>query len=291
MEYRLSNDLVTVRVDSKGAQLMSLYSNSRRKEYLWQGDPVYWGDRAPLLFPACSRIAGDRITVEGQEYFLPVQGFAKNMEFAPLEVAEDRLVLELASNEKTLSMFPYPFRLQIAFSLEGEKVIEKFTVINDGERDMYFSIGSHPGFFCPIDLHEKTEDYVLEFDCDQNIYRFETEDFTKLLLHETSPFIVGKELPLSDSFFADGPKLLGGLKAGWIRLKSKKSGQHVEMSIEGFPYMALWGLNKRMTFICLEPWCGTSDFVDTDHDWEKKPGNVQLAPGKQFERELRFSFN
>ena len=291
MEYCLSNELLSVRVASKGAQLMSLYSKTRRKEYLWQGDPVYWGDRALLLFPACSRIAGDRITVDGQEYFLPVQGFAKNMEFAVLEETADRLVLELASNEKTLSMFPYPFRLQITFALEGEKVIEKFTVINDGARDMYFSLGSHPGFFCPIDIHESTEDYVLEFDRDQNIYRFETEDFTKLLYHETTPFIVGRELPLSDSFFADGPKLLGGLDAGCIRLKSKKSGQYVEMSIEGFPYMALWGLNKRMTFICLEPWCGTSDFVDTDHDWEKKPGNERLTPGSRFERELRFSFN
>ena len=67
MEYQISNDRLSVRVSSKGAQLMSLYSNSRRKEYLWQGDPVYWGDRAPLLFPACSRIAGDRITVKGHE--------------------------------------------------------------------------------------------------------------------------------------------------------------------------------------------------------------------------------
>lgn len=291
MEYLLSNEKVSVRVDSKGAQLLSLYRKSFRKEYLWQGDPVYWGDRALLLFPACSRIAGDRITVDGQEYFLPVQGFAKNMEFTCLEETADRLVLELASSEKTLAMFPYPFRLRISFSLEGERVLEKFTVINDGARDMYFSLGSHPGFFCPIDIHEATEDYVLEFDRDQNIYRYETQDFTKLLLHETKPFVAGRELPLTDSFFADGPKLLGGLDADWIRLKSKKSGQYVEMSIQGFPYMALWGLNQRMTFICLEPWCGTSDFVDTDHDWEKKPGNVQLAPGKTFERELRFSFH
>ena len=118
MEYRLSNDFVTVRVDSKGAQLMNLYSNTRRKEYLWQGDPVYWGDRALLLFPACSRIAGDRITVDGQEYFLPVQGFAKNMEFTPMEVEADRLVLELTSNEKTLSMY---LILSVCKSVSGWK--------------------------------------------------------------------------------------------------------------------------------------------------------------------------
>lgn len=288
MEYQISNDRLSVRVSSKGAQLMSLYSNSRRKEYLWQGDPVYWGDRAPLLFPTCSRIAGDRITVKGQEYFLPVQGFAKNMEFAAVEEGIDRLVLEVSSDEKTLAMFPYPFRLQVTFSLEGEKLIEKFNVINCGSEDMYFSLGSHPGFFCPIDLHESTDDYVLEFDEEQNICRYETEDFTKLLLHETSPFITGKELSLNDAFFADGPKLLGGLNACCIRLRSKKSGQFVEMGIRGFPYMALWGLNGRMTFLCMEPWCGTSDFADTDHNWEAKPGNVQLGPNRSFERELTF---
>lgn len=291
MEYCLSNQLLSIRVNSKGAQLLSLFSKGNRKEYLWQGDPVYWGDRAPILFPACSRIAGNRIFVNDQEYFLPTQGFAKNLEFDLLDHSANHITLQLSSNEYTLSMFPYAFRLQVCFSLERDVVHEVFTVINDSEQDMSFSLGSHPGFFCPIDLHEKTDDYILEFDREQNISRIETQDVTKLLLHEQKPFIVGKELPLSDSFFADGPKLLAGLHADWIRLRSKRSGQYVEMGIRNFPFMALWGLNQRMTFICLEPWCGTSDYADTDHNWETKKGNEHLAPGKEFKRELSFRFN
>ncbi len=290
MDYSLSNGILSIRVNSKGAQLMSLYHEAKQKEYLWQGDPVGWADRALLLFPACSRIAGNRVTVRGREYFLPTQGFAKNLEFDLLEQEETHLTLQLTADAYTMSMFPYAFRLQIRFSLEGETVRETFRVMNDGEDDMSFSLGSHPGFFCPIDLREETADYVLEFDREQNIHRIETQSVTKLLLHESKPFIVGKTLALNDDFFADGPKLLSGLDADWIRLKSQKSGQYVQMGIRGFPYMALWGLNQRMTFICLEPWCGTSDYADTDHVWETKPGNEHIAPGGVFERELCFSF-
>ncbi len=291
MDYIISNEFLSVRVNSKGAQLMSLYSKKTGREYLWQRDPVGWGDSALLLFPACSRIAGNRIFVKGKEYFLPTQGFAKNMEFALVNKTDDSLTLEIAANEYTLSMFPYLFHLRISFDLVGDELRETFHVINDGTEEMSFSLGSHPGFFCPIDLHEDTSDYVLEFDRPQNIHRVATQDVTKLLLHESTPYIVGTELPLSDYFFADGPKLLSGVDADWVRLKSKKSGQYVQMGIKNFPYMALWGLNQRMTFICVEPYCGTSDYADTDHVWETKPGNEHVVPGGVFERELRFSFN
>jgi len=288
MGYDLSNQFLRIKIAAKGAQLMSLYREDLQKEFLWQGDPVSWGDRAPLLFPACSRIAGNRVTAEGKEYFIPVQGFAKNREFALLERTSDSVTLQLSADEETLGMFPYLFRLQVRYSLCGPVVHQQFAVINDGKKDMPFSLGVHPGFFCPIDLREETADYVLTFDREQHIYRYATEDVTKLLLHEKTPFIEGRELPLSDTFFADGPKLLGGIAADWIRLSSRKSKCYVELGIKDFPYMAMWGLNKRMTFICLEPWCGTSDFADTDHVWETKPGNVHLAPGEKWTREIQY---
>ena len=168
------------------------------------------------------------------------------------------------------------------------KLIQKFIVINDGTGDMSFSLGAHPGFFCPVDIHENTSDYVLEFDRPQHIYRFETEDVTKLLLHQKKSLIEGTEIQLSDSFFSDGPKLLGGIDADWIRLQSKKSDCGVQVGIKDFTYMALWGLAQRMTFICLEPWCGTSDFVDTDHVWETKIGNEHLEAGGKWMRQLEY---
>ena len=40
---------LTAAIDSMGAQLTSLALNGN--EYLWQGDPAFWGKHAPILFP------------------------------------------------------------------------------------------------------------------------------------------------------------------------------------------------------------------------------------------------
>ena len=46
-------------IDTMGAQLMSL-RDALGTEYLWQGDPRYWAERSPLLFPMVGRCAAER---------------------------------------------------------------------------------------------------------------------------------------------------------------------------------------------------------------------------------------
>ena len=45
----LKNDVLTVEVNEHGAELQSIRKGET--EYLWQGDPAYWGRRSPVLFP------------------------------------------------------------------------------------------------------------------------------------------------------------------------------------------------------------------------------------------------
>jgi len=154
---------------------------------------------------------------------------------------------------------------------------------------MPFSLGGHPAFFCPVDLDSEAEDCVLEFDCEQNIIEYGLEAGTRLIkTNETTTFLKGTEAPLSNTFFNKGPKVMGNVNAKWVRLISKKTGHFMEMGIEGFPFMTLWGVGDRMTIIAIEPWCGTSDVAGTDHVWEKKFGNEKVAPGEKFERKFTF---
>ena len=53
-EYSLDNGVLSVRVSSIGGQLLSVKKDG--KEYLWQGDPAFWEDRAPNLFPYIARL-------------------------------------------------------------------------------------------------------------------------------------------------------------------------------------------------------------------------------------------
>ena len=43
MRYTLENDILRVEIDSLGAEIKSVKSKSTGQEYMWQGDPAYWG--------------------------------------------------------------------------------------------------------------------------------------------------------------------------------------------------------------------------------------------------------
>ena len=289
MIYELENERYLVRVASKGAELLGLYSKETEREYLWQGAAEAWDHHSLLLFPCCGRIDRSRIIARGKEYPLPMHGFAMNREFSLVSEDENSLVLELASDKDTLRQFPYRFRLQVRFALQDDFVEEAFTVINDDSVPMPFSLGGHPAFFCPPDLESAATDAVLEFDRPQEIVEHALTEGTRLIIPgEETPFLNGTAIRLSNAFFNDGPKVLSGVDADFVRLRSEKTGRFMEMGIVGFPFMTLWGQPGRMTVIAIEPWCGTSDVEGTDHVWETKFGNEIAYPGESFERKFTF---
>lgn len=289
MNYTLENSKYIVRVATKGAELLGLYSKETELEYMWQGASEAWPAHSLLLFPCCGRIDRSRIIAKGKQHALAMHGFAKDMEFEVLEAGATKLTLQLAYNADTLRAFPYKFGLRVEFELFDDKIEQRFTVLNWDEAEMPFSLGGHPAFFCPVDLDSEAEDCVLEFDCDQKIKNFALEKGTRLVKKDEYDILVdGTTLPLSNYFFNNGPKVLGGVDAKYVRLLSKKTGHYMEMGIEGFPFMTLWGVGDRMTIIAIEPWCGTSDISGTDHVWETKYGNEKVASGDKWERKFVF---
>lgn len=288
--YILENQYLSIRVASRGAELQSIYSKEFEREYIWQAAAETWNNHSLLLFPAAGRIARNRIFVRGKEYPMAMHGFAKDMEFNLVEKNEERLLLEITDTGETMRQFPYKFRFQVEFSLEGKSAAQRFRVINEGDEAMSFGFGAHPGFYCPIVLGESADDYQLEFDRPQTIRKIHLEPNTRLCTYERSDMInKSAEMPLSEQFFNNGPILSEGYDAKFVRLISRKSGHFIEMSLEGFPYITFWGCPHKMHLICIEPWCGLSDFIDTDHVWEKKIANNILQAGEVFRRELVFT--
>ena len=48
---RLENEQVIVKIKEMGAELTSVLDRASGYEFIWQGDPNYWGRQAPILFP------------------------------------------------------------------------------------------------------------------------------------------------------------------------------------------------------------------------------------------------
>lgn len=287
--HKLSNDRISVCVNAVGAELCSLYDCTTNTEYLWQPGFETWPHSSMLLFPNPGRIARGRTVIGGKVYPANMHGFVNDLPFTVLEHTKSLLVLELAASEHTKKYYPYDFRLRVEFALDGDRLTQTFRVINDGTEPMYYGLGAHPGFYCPIALGENAEDYCLSFDIPQNLNMLELEENTRLLTGKKTPYLQNQtDIPLHDRFFDNGPMLFEGMDAQTVTLRSKASGRFVEMGIEGFPYLCLWGVPTKMSLIAIEPWIGTSDRTDTNHVWEKKPGLRTVEPGKEMAHRLTF---
>ena len=280
----IENDQLKVRIKELGAELCGIYSKVLNLEYMWQPGFEIWDHSSLTLFPNNGRIYKDRTIIGGKVYPATMQGFAKTQLFSVAENTGDKVVLELQANSKTRRYFPYEFTLRIVYALLNDRLDVTFSVVNHGTEPMYFCLGMHPGFYLPLVLGESTEDYIIRFNRKQNIRRRVNEQTTMLLTGESKPYLVDEtDIALNDNMFNNGSHLLEGVNAESVTLLSTKSGRFVKMGIEGFPYLCLWGNAIRPYLVCIEPWCGTSDFIDTDHIWEKRPG-ILCAPAQGEEK-------
>lgn len=277
MMHTISNECLSVRVADVGAELCGIYSHETQQEYLFQPGHEIWEHSNLLLFPNPGRIADARAIIDGKVYPAMMHGFACKQEFAVIEHGPDRIVLELQDNATTRYYYPYAFCLRVELVLEGEKLHQHIHVINRDEKPLYYCLGAHPAFYCPLEVGGKAEDCYLEFDRPQSLRLLHMQENTRLLTGEETPYLEGTRIPLGDHFFDDGPKLLGGMNAETLRLGSVSSERFVEMSVKGFPNLCLWGVPTRMSIIAIEPWHCPNDRADTNHIWEEKPG-IQTIP-------------
>lgn len=287
--FELENEKLHIRVCSLGAELQSIYAKQTEQEYIWQPGTETFAHHTMLLFPNPGRIAHDRIIVGGKVYPAMMHGFANDMDFRLVEHSENRILLELAATDYTRRYFPYEFRFQVEFTLEDDKVLQHFHVINADNKPVYYCLGAHPGFYCPIELGESGDDYSLVFNRPQVLRHMELENHTRLLTGDYTTCLNNEtEIPLDEHFFDNGPRLYSNMDAETLTLRSNKCGKFMELGITGFDNLCLWGAPGKMSVICIEPWCGTSDRTDTDHVWETKPGIRRVEVGETGHHTLSF---
>ena len=251
------------------------------KNYLWHGDSKYWGRTAPVLFPIVGRLKDDSYIYNNQEYKMTQHGFARDNKFELVEEARNYLIYALEAAPETLEQYPFKFRLEIKYSLRGNSLNITYQVINQDQKDMYFSIGAHPAFYWPLTEAEKKEDYYLEFEKKEEAARYLLEAG---LLNQQQELILDnqKSLELFPDIFEDDALVFKDLKSEKITLKSKKSERKVQVEFKDFPYLGIWSQSAEAPFICLEPWHGIADAVDSSFRIEEKEGVNQLAPGNKF---------
>ncbi len=285
MMLMIQNDRLCVTVDTLGAQLMSLRS-AEGTEYLWQGDPAYWSDRAPILFPFIGRLTKNSYTYRGKKYPMEIHGFANKMEFSPVEQGVDYLILELRSTIVTIARYPFDFTLRVIYALNGNKLEIVYQVENRSDHYMPFGIGGHPGFRVPLLPGESFTDYELEFTqpCQPDRVGFTPSVYVSGQ-DEAYPLQDGKRLNLDHSLFDEDAIILKNMGKE-VTLRSKVSHHGVCVSYPDMAYLGIWHRPKTdAPYVCIEPWSSIPSRQDIVEEFSCKSDLIQLAPRKTYENQ------
>jgi galactose mutarotase-like enzyme len=283
--YELSNEFLSLKISAKGAEMHSVFSKKLNREILWQADPAVWARHAPVLFPIVGKLKNDSYTFGRDTYSLPQHGFARDKEFKATEVSGTDIVFELREDESTLAVFPFPFILKIRYSLEDNTVKCDYTVRNPSERDMYYSIGAHPGFICPLFENEKFSGYTLEFEHPETSKRQLLEG--GLRSGAKKRVIKDRFIPLTKDLFSKDAIVLDDLKSNRLKLTSSK--YTLFFNWYRMPYFGIWTKAGCESFVCLEPWAGVADDIHTTGDLGRKEGIYCLSGHSEFNCGFSFS--
>ena len=279
-------------IDSLGAQLIS-YQDPEGREYIWQRDPQYWANCSPLLFPIVGAVRNGRTRIGGSWYEIPKHGFLKVSEFDVAEQESDSVTFSLQDSEEFRRAFPFPFRVQVSYSLKDGVLAMDCSIENTGSSQMPYFIGTHPGFNCPLEKGEAFEDYVLEFEKEET-EGYRSFDLENLQFDMTCrrPFPGnGRQIPLKPELFMSDAIWFDSPKSRRVELKNPASGRGISLSFPDYETVAFWSpAEKKAPFLCIEPWNGSAACSDEDDDFLHKNHLQTLEPGQAAHYLLKFQY-
>ena len=266
----LKNEFITAKFNEKGAELKSLIYDGT--QYIWEGDPKIWNDSCPILFPICGALKGGKYTFGGKEYTLQKHGFAISTIFEIESASDEKVVFFNKSDDVTKEHFPFDYEFRVIYTLNGKSLEVEYRITNKSDCTMYFSIGSHEGYYTP----EGIEDYDIIFPEKETLDCYLTEG--DLLSENTIPVIKDScYLPLYDKVFKEHTLIFKDLKSHKATLRNRKTGRAVTVEFPDDKYFLIWHMYEA-PYICLEPWGGIPDNCNTDGDITKKEGIIALPP-------------
>lgn len=285
----LTNDFLTVTVAEHGAEITSIKDNHTGFEYIWQADPAVWKRHAPVLFPIVGALKNDAYTYAGETYHMTQHGFARDREFTVENHTATQATFVLEDDDQTRAMYPFAFRFALGVTLENNTVRVSYHVTNPaGDAPLLFSVGGHPGFNVPVDPAGDFHDYYLSFEPRKSRVQIplvvgQGIDYAHRTLASTDT-----NLRLSHHFFKDDAVIYALTGKNTFSLRSDKSPHGVSLTVADAPFMGVWSPYPTLgDFVCLEPWWGIADTIDTSGRLEDKLGINTLAPGEDWERSYR----
>lgn len=272
---RIASDLLSARINPLGAELHAL-QDAQGRDLLWDGDPAFWTGRAPVLFPIVGALNGDQYRWRGRDYSLAKHGFARRSAFTVIEAGAASAGFRLEANGETRALYPFDFRLDVRFAIDGGALTMSGEVSNQGEGPMPASFGFHPALRWPLPGAGAREEHRLVFGQAEPapIRRLDTAG---LIMPQPQPTPVeDRELLLRDELFTDAI-IFDRLESRGLDYGTAE--RALRVTWDGCPQLGVW-TKPGAGYVCIEPWHGLADPQGFAGALDEKPGMFVLAPGE-----------
>lgn len=292
MTTKLSNDLLTVTIDSFGAEVHSVVNNRTHTDYVWCGDKRFWGRHSPVLFPLVGRVWDGRFRLDDKEYKLGQHGFARDSEFVEMPTdADDEAWFALESTEETQKLYPRKFRLEIGYRLQEARLTVMWRVMNTNSRTMHFHIGAHPAFNYPeFNPSDDRHGYLT----------FGRDSLYSEIIGENGYVVDGNEklaldedglLPLTPHTFDKlRTIILANSQVRRVSMLDAHKRPYVSVLFNA-PVVGIWSPSAEAPFVCIEPWWGRTDHEGHNGEFADRPYTNSVAPGGTFEASYTIIFD
>lgn len=281
--HHIAGRTLSATIAAEGAELRSLRSGAG-DELLWQAEPP-WPEHAPILFPIVGRLKDDRLRLGDTQFAMPLHGFARHGRFAWVERGPRHCRLRLEDDAGTRARYPFAFRLEVAYAVDGDRLEVTYAIANPGPDMLPASAGAHPGFKWPLSPGVAKDAHRLDF------ARPEPGPLRRLgadgLVDPTplpSP-IGGRTLALDEELFRVSALIFDSPASSSVRFHGPGT-PAIELSWAGFTQLGIWS-KPGAGFLCIEPWHGRTSDSGWDGDFRDKPGVMLIPPGGR--RELSWS--
>jgi galactose mutarotase-like enzyme len=197
----------------------------------------------PILFPFAGKLEDERFRPAGTR--MKQHGFGRNKPWTVRAKSGDALRLALLPDDETRAQYPYDFEVEYGVQVLPRGLQVELVVFNRGPKPLPVSPGWHPYFHCPAARKAEVTGDVPGLR--------PAEQFS-----DAREFDFGLEAPANGRARFDLPGL------GGLRLSFSPAMRHLQ----------LWSQPGR-DFVCLEPFYGPNNTVNTDRRMDVPPGQAR----------------
>jgi galactose mutarotase-like enzyme len=76
-----------------------------------------------------------------------------------------------------------------------------------------------------------------------------------------------------------------------LSLCSSRSNHKITIDCQSWPFFGIWAKKGNTDFVCLEPWYGIADRLDSTNVLTEKNGIIELAPNTDYKCHFSLVFN